>query len=163
LKDFEDVFRASKQWQTEKVSRIIDKPTSRKSLLQRYAVLGNAVVPACVQCAWTLLVHKAIHGKPYKLDITLKKLPIINIVYPEKTHTKLGWSTPVRSYGGTCNKMTIRCSMNLINQVLREKHTYDNLDLHRGIQELIKQYMVNPSWIEWMMGFPVNWTRVLTK
>lgn len=58
------------------------------------------------------------------------------------------WATPRKSMTGACNVLTTRSSRDLPTM----------LRFERGTHKLMATGIMNPVWVEWLMGFPSGWT-----
>lgn len=146
----------------------------------RASMLGNSVVPDCVRLAFKTLMHdfndakkrghedpkegvwgddkKQYRGIRYKkpnLHLVLDPKLYKGTVKGPQTCDELpgptifrGWSTP-RHSSHTSNVLTTRTCRDLPTQVRFEKSTPNHL--RRGV--------LNPEFLEWMMGYPKDWTR----
>jgi hypothetical protein len=63
------------------------------------------------------------------------------------------WATPRKSSVGMSRVLTRRTCTDLSTQIRFEKRTPDHL----------RNGYVNPNWIEWLQGFPKDWTRLTPK
>ena len=71
------------------------------------------------------------------------------------------WATPVSQTYGNCRRITERCSQNLSNQVYYELQSILYLR-SRGEQDIstaYRRYIINPCFVEYLMGFPQAYTR----
>lgn len=135
--------------------------TFRRECLLRCSRLGNAIVPAAVVRAWNTLTNNTDDircCKAWSSDRILS-LPISkSSMFPTPTHT----------YWNQYRKYTKRAAGVLGNFIYIEDDTYQQIQklyekkqipfvpdrLH--VNEVV---VINPNFIEWMMGFPKNWTR----
>jgi hypothetical protein len=76
-------------------------------------------------------------------------------------HRSKLWRTPTHSKTslGQCRKMTPRSLWNLGNLIYYEKNT--SCPLSPKISERSKFYMIDPNYIEYMMGYPKDWTKFM--
>jgi hypothetical protein len=151
----------------EPVPRLTGKHRSAKV---RCGVLGNAVVPQCVRWAYEqlrtiMLQHpgevtprhppKHVDHPPKHVDQKAAKKIVLDDGRGTVVH-KDGWSTPVHSVWAQYRNLTNRSTRVLSNQVFYERGT----KAARGvpISERSLHYDINPTWVEWLMGYPPGWT-----
>lgn len=87
------------------------------------------------------------HYKAFKIE-NMKKNAMNTLPLLESAKHPLLWSTPRKGMTHTANILTERTSHDLPSQLKFEKHTPDHL----------RPGIVNPEYVEWMMGYPRNWT-----
>lgn len=140
----------------------------------RYAMLGNSVVPQAVALAWNTLMktrfgpaHRRVEtgaGTVYVQDakgvetsvsrsvtVTRLKTPLL---LPHGI-TKYLWATPTAQFNHPFHSFgNTRGFDNLFNQVYYESTAHPELSR----KELISTYMVNPAFVEWLMGYPPGYT-----
>lgn len=175
-KPFKEVWARGENAETPRM--VIPKNITQKNDLgARTSMLGNSVVPDCVRLAFeTLLWH--FHDKKGAPDangmwgdentryVGVKYArPNLRLVFDPKLYKAQvkgvmtceelkgptvfrGWSTP-RHSSHTSNVITTRTCRDLPTQVRFEKNTPNHL--RRGV--------LNPEFVEWMMGYPKSWTR----
>jgi site-specific DNA-cytosine methylase len=146
-----DAAASAKLWNAEPCPRVLPRPAEaagRRDYRQRYAMMGNSVVPACVRCAAHKLCAQAL-GLPGPVMPALR-LPRLTVDYPDKQIFKQGWATPTRSPQGPCRRYTERCASTLSDQVLYERDTQYTGD--------INTVRLNPAWVAWLMGYPPQWS-----
>lgn len=155
---------------------------------ERCGMLGNAVVPDCVRAAFVHLVKMLPYGTKVKDNTKLptngftrdgevfqiepfirtrmiaKKLcfdpnafqtdkpPSTQLKAERLTSPKMHryWSTPRHGMIGSCNYLTERSVRDLPTQVRFERDTPDEL----------RYGHINPEFVEWIMGYPPNWTKI---
>lgn len=166
-------------WPHEVSPRVLLKDDlSLKGSVIRYKMLGNAVVPRLTQFAWNSLVGQGSEGKRqspvhvisnnnYYLRKRCMGIPKteyrITISDGINSYTKLRWATPACSYW-TAYTLSDRSSRVLVNQILLERKTQDYISHQTGRKMLTSpqsNWRVNPKFIEWLMGFPANWTMTI--
>ena len=170
-------------WSTEPVARIIPKNVAAsRELMARAGVLGNGVVPQCVMYAFNSL-NSAVNGQlprwqgkraadaiildtgdiVSKLSQTPSKSPNIALLinYEGTSFAHKAWATPVCNiYASICE--TQRAARMLATQILHDVETLKYAERMTGrahnTREMNTLYAVNPAFIEWLMGYPFNWT-----
>lgn len=169
-------------WAVEPVPRVVLKtPQSRRMLSHRWFMLGNAVVPNVVTLAYNDLVLalrneqktqigkrsiKVIYPTSAGLSVSFQRKSIR--IYDSKHPTidlgqgviKTLWATPVAGFAGFCRANTERCAKNLGHQIMHDRKTKQYFKYH-GImdhQKALDTYIPNVAFVEWLMGFPKNYT-----
>lgn len=125
----------------------------RNSMRARCGLLGNAVVPWCARYAWNCLVGQE---KQYQHHPQLLKQNPLNLKFCDgvKCLIRNYWATPVYSTWHNYASLTRRGSTLLSNQVYYFVGT-------RVLGDKRIHYMkftANPEFVEYLMGYPVNWT-----
>ena len=180
--------RIETNWSHEPVSRIV--PRSEASHLQirtRAAMLGNAVVPACVQFAYLNLVDILMKstrlttsktsrpislflysGKGvvqiYDRQISSPNRPVpfsIQVRYGRKRFEYTAFATPVTQLR-PCTTASSRTARMLASQILHDVATLEQARNYTGKKytsfNVHNSFSINPEFIEWMMGYPCGWT-----
>lgn len=162
--------------------------TKQGDLERRWRLLGNAVVPAVVQFAYNSLlagferlVLASPRGKTFRNALSNRRLTIIlpgkhsqliqisksSHSLPEvKVSIKLGsfekklWATPVSSTLSSCKTLTERCRKNLPTVIFHEQKTQEYMSSNgeNSLKDAYKRWTINPYFIEWLMGYPKNYT-----
>ena len=122
--------------------RCTDK-NERKAIRERCGACGNAIVPYCAVMSLRHLVFEEIlpNNKIY-LDLVL--------VDGRKRYKKEVWATPcacVRRYYKYKN-LSKRSTTVLYNQLFYDRDNTKSNDTHT----------INPQFVEWMMGYPPDYT-----
>ncbi len=166
-----------------RTSNLISKSEARR----RYSLLGNAVCPDAVRIAFSRLCAEPLdytHSRTYATEgavirgklctvqsqsatDSISKLPIVvtllpgafRAAKPPSTQIKSGllqgprrlqaWGTPAHKVLGPANYLTNRNACMLETQVRFEASTPD----------MARVYPINPIFVEWLMGYPADWTR----
>jgi DNA (cytosine-5)-methyltransferase 1 len=152
----------------------------------RGALLGNSVVPQCVRHAACTLARALLDGSVSDNGQTVERLPPLrvprtvtvdmrippNLLIPPHTqgrYQRRSWATPAREGWHQSRVGSHRVTDVLGNQILydvataayaRSHHadltprqpTFSSADL------LFKRWVINPRFIEWLMGYPAGWT-----
>jgi hypothetical protein len=155
-------------WSREPCSRVVphgDKDAFKRRCVERCQRLGNSVVPQSVVRAWNTLVSQHVSDcSPYysawpARDIRLKVLG--------SPHIRHWFPTPTYNAWQTYRTMTYRSIGAIGNMLYNEEQTYHQvakLFVDGKIQMLPAKYRldtvvsINPNFVEWMMGYPKNWT-----
>jgi len=135
----------------EDIPRLVGKGGGE---FKRLCALGNAVVPLAVSTAWNKLMG-------YSHRISEDFDPQTIMVYPDRT-VKSMWPTPLHNLRTWTPYPTFdgrRFGM-LSVRVFHEKDTklafgYSNVKIARTV------WMINPMWVEALMGYPDDWTKHL--
>ena len=173
------VYRCTTRWRQvpKTVPRVVplNAPEARKANA-RYKMLGNAVIPSLTRLAWNSLsstvkaktTNKAlvisVNGEAVSDYYRTKRLPQtdfkIAVSDGQKKYLKARWATPSCSWL-TAYALNDRSAKVLINQILYEASTQTlmkNLTGRKFLDKPQAAWKVNPQFIEWMMGYPINWT-----
>jgi len=121
---------------------ILSTREDKKAYRKRYCACGNSIVPHCIQIAFNTLVHNS----PF--EQTRVEFPI-TLVDREVVYRKQLWATPSaqEKHYYAYKTLTHRSTGVLFNQVMYEQSTV-----------MIEHGTLNPNYIEWMMGFPLDFT-----
>lgn len=136
----------------------IKSKTHKKQLLLRCMALGNSIVPQCCMYAWNLLISKThVNGSA---SIPYKKSKDLKLIFDDgrKQIIKHAWATPAHSVWNVYSHLTERGSRVLSNQ----SYYYTGmakLPIHEKVSHY-REYITNPSFVESLMGFPCNWTKL---
>lgn len=143
-------------WGREPVPRMlrVQNAKSRAKERARCERLGNAVVPVCVQIALHVLSARSRGIMVPSRKPDRRKLRLQFADGKGNVFLKDLWSTPISSprswYVSNLHERSARV---LVTQLFYEQHT--NLN-HREVEVI-----ANPNWVEWLQGFPQDWTRVV--
>jgi hypothetical protein len=131
----------------------------------RCSMLGNSIVPACVLRALQLLTqHARTTGDRARMKYiateehtTCKKTWKITITDGSVTKTSKHWYTPSAQvkHWYACYSPWTRCSEMLSKQIFMELGTVKKYGI-----DAQKTHEVNPCFVEWLMGYPRNYTLV---
>jgi hypothetical protein len=167
-------------WTKEPCKRIVRKPSDRDTrfaLVQRCKMLGNSIVPQCASYAWNCLVRdvqsrsrsSALVSNQVSIVPIVKKRDL-KLVVTDGTNTfKLSsWGTPCYSIWHIYSHITsARAKTVLTVQIFYEQKTLINLRCPHGKNknktEEYRKYLVNPKFIEFLMGYPLDWTSLDTQ
>lgn len=156
-------------WRTEPCSRIVPNcPKTKPTLNNRCQRLGNSIVPAAVVTAWNMLCTRRTHvpepreGRQLQFRFQLLR-PAWKYTSTIPTPTFHCWhSYRTRSARGA------GCIGNFIywerGTYLQAKKLYDQGKLDVSIRKFPDQLhidnvvMINPQWVEWLMGYPQDYT-----
>ncbi len=152
---------------------------------RRYKMLGNSVVPQCVQHAWDVLVHSmATHGaatqqncapqcslgyinickrgrQPYAVSRNVRLTYLsTDVVLPNGVRKNL-WGTLTRCYSMTYATYPTahRGFQNVPNRVMYDTATV--LKYRRSedtLADYTAKWTMSPQFAEWLMGYPTHWT-----
>ena len=134
-------------WENSYIPKLIEctDPSTRKSIRNRCGASGNAIVPYCLVKAFKWMVFsEKIEDKTIHLNLCL--------VDGETRYNKQVWATPCaapRTYY-KYDKLSKRSSTLLYNQLFFEQQNNKSVLTHT----------INPQFVEWMMGYPVNYTNI---
>lgn len=147
-------------------ARVVPKTTSSLIKLQRRGyLLGNAVVPQAARVAICIL------STPEKSFTELRCNDIPQTFFPINLHVPSNkvvkprgasrytfnhWSTPLSTKWTPSKIGTNRTAFHLPNQILYEKDT--RMYMRHSGKEDVDDWIVNPEFVEWLMGFPTGWT-----
>ena len=167
------------------------RPWIPNAMYERYSMIGNAIVPQCAALAWNELTKVREVSASYEnpvitaldvvthIDKSCKKTCERNVIFTAKPlqiviSTANGvskrslWATPTSTPGRNKQYRTLngpRALNNLFNQLFYAQHIQEKYNKSKAVlaSELSKFYYLNPVWLEWLMGYPSNWTRIDTK
>ena len=134
----------------------------KNALLARCQMLGNAVVPQCAMYAWNCLVDGVGRGGWSKKNVDVQIVPLkrrapLGLVFSDGVRTEYAdfWHTPCRAIWHHYRSITTRGIKVLSNQL------YYSVDSHTGVnkKEYINNYFSNPRFVEFLMGYPKDWTK----
>lgn len=141
---------------------------------RRMFLLGNAIVPATAAYAVHTLSKAALDGRrcflqsalghfmkyeyPFTIQVPSQKyIPNEEFALGEKIK-KNQLSTPL-TLGAYITKVGSHRALRIVsNQIM-----YDPRTLADKIDKNPDHYLVNPRFIEWMMGYPKDWTKINKK
>jgi C-5 cytosine-specific DNA methylase len=152
--------------------RLIKRPVADTNGV-RYKMLGNSVVPQAVALAWNTLLQvrfrpqhdtSAGTGTMYVQHVDGKEVLVTRDVKLTQLKTPLRlpfgitkyvWATPTAQFNHPFHFFnTARGLDNLFNQVFYESSARPAMSR----TELIKSHTVNPKFVEWLMGYPPDYT-----
>lgn len=133
----------------------------RDLMRRRCATLGNSVVPHVVCEAWNTLVSQEKEYEPFveSKSLGLKRRAPLHLVFQDDYHktTRNYWATPVYSTWHNYSKITYRGIGLLSNQLYYETSTRIS---GSSKNKKYKEYTANPNFVEWLMGYPKDWTKL---
>jgi len=148
---------------------------SMDELIRRGYLLGNSVVPQCVLRAVYVLTCEllGICESPSMPKKRQNECSLTFLIPNDKTRTpgskyeSRAWATPIATWWKISHVDSSRAARILPNQILYEKRTRRYMidrDRQDGIVKFkgkeYENWIVNPEFIEWLMGYPNNWTRL---
>lgn len=141
----------------EKEARLIPRGSTEvyKQNKTRCSILGNSVVPQCIVHALCALSGSR-DPSPYQ------EYPILNLVLRQgkSVYHKKMWMTPCFSTKSwEVYNLSARSAGVLVNQLYYSEDTFRLLKQNRTKCTL---WSANPRFIEWMMGYPPDYTAVFT-
>lgn len=135
------------QWRSvpDNMTHVVDKD-QMVEVRKRCSMCGNSVVPECVKVAFNSIVHSEPPPKNYR-DYEV-------ILFDEKLKFKCRkkrWGTPYASKHlyYKYNKLSSRSTTVLYNQIC-----YQDVNVHRRGDK----WTIDPRFVEWMMGYPEDYT-----
>ena len=176
------------KWKSpDSVPRVLPRlQRDRREVLQRCALLGNAVVPACVVYAYNKLLT-TLHEHPHYKHTVSGSLPLCHlqgyilwctdrptrpvgcfptVVISEKPkYVKYLWATPTHSHWVQYRNITPESNVRkLVTQIFWDDNTQkfirQRYKYSGTAAETDKFFNLNPEWIELLMGFPRKWTEI---
>lgn len=182
---------STKVWLREPVRRIVPRSaTAHVQIRTRAAMLGNAVVPACVQFAYMNLVYVLMKNaeltpsrSPHpaslylsrgsgnletydrQIDSQSRPRPLdIQVRYRRKQFLYAAFATPVTQLR-PCTSASSRTARMLASQILHDVATLEQARECTGKKytpyDIHSSFSINPEFIEWMMGYPSGWTECI--
>lgn len=99
-----------------------------------------------------------------KINTTMKQQhkPPLRVLHDHannKTYYATYWMTPTRHGWPQCRNLTDRCSGMPGNQIYYDTKTPIPNDVKRR-NDISMTYTINPCFIEWLMGYPQNYTKL---
>jgi DNA (cytosine-5)-methyltransferase 1 len=168
-------------WGTKEPGRLVpfDK-NNHKQLLGRYPMLGNSVVPQCTAHAWNILVrllngnkldctspdaitgYVAVNRPNEELCMVKRNVTLNYLKTPIRLPlgTKNLWSTPTATFWHQYRNISKRSYRTIGNQIFYEAGTQNVYNEGKKVpnENLSKYFDINAWFIEWLMGYPRNWT-----
>lgn len=174
-------------WSRERVSRVIVRPQcidAYRVLQRRLSMLGNAVVSQVARSAFqqllavlaapddahataprsiteSITVHDRKVTRKVARDVPPGPPPLSLVMRDDhgRVVRRMRWRTPLnaKEAWNQCRTMTDRALWNPGNVIFYEQGT--NCPRSSTIADRSRHYMVNPRFIEYLMGFPSDWTR----
>ena len=142
----------------------------------RGRLLGNSVVPACARTAFAVLSdsiigsgtfpcstfsndNKSFHDMTYTFRVPEKYTVGGKKWFQKYDVTSSLWATPqaAERWGWSISRIgSSRALRYLPNQIAYEQGTQDYIN-KKGFPD-IQDWVINPEFIEWMMGYTRQWT-----
>lgn len=121
---------------------------------QRCRLLGNGVVPSCMSHGVETLLRRILneHDEAVRSHVVSMKLRITLDDGNGVVLRRDKWATPTVSAWFACRQLTQRSRTLLINQLYHA----------RGPQHHLSHGCANARWVEWLMGYPPDYTAVAT-
>jgi hypothetical protein len=166
-----------------RVIRKTDRAENRVQLA-RLMLLGNAVVPQVVYRAFTVL-HSAILGNLQDYDGGRATMKAICVIREGRAHimqrpdlpkvrpprskpnrvewnglqcTQQVWPTPISQNWRQCRFLASRTCKTLVNQIFYDTATSESLGIETPRNMLSLEWMINPTFVEYLMGYPQGYT-----
>ena len=173
-------FTCVHNWNREPSRRIIPK---LPEAVNRCKMLSNSVVPQTVLYACSVLsaaTHDhfpAIKHQRTKHDVIFADGAAYSKPTPPNPYrnkytlhfadsdiqlSKHRWTTPIRSQWSSCLNIKGRCFRKLYTQLVFERKTQHVIKQEFGntpLREVLRQISPNPQFVEWIMGYPKDWTK----
>lgn len=151
-------------WRKTRVSKIvrINSPYEKTRCLIRCKMLGNSIVPQCARYAWNLLVTDALHGDCIRQRVDfispLRVAKKQNLVFSDGVNTSYAdyWATPCQSLWHNYTHLNKRGIKVLSSQLF---YSTDSLIEEADKRQVYNKYFSNPVFVEYLMGYPTNWTK----
>lgn len=153
------------EWRTEPVDRVVPlNEVDVKACKARCKLLGNSIVPQCLLTAWNML---CTHQKTVPNNVIGNKRPLLKLLCPPQKVTRR-FPTPTYTTWHQYRKFTDRGTRAIGNFIYMEQRTWLQIKgmLHaKRITKIPDRFHVdtvatiNPEFVEWLMGFPLGWTR----
>jgi hypothetical protein len=162
---------------SERVARFRKRTrASRRDMVVRCGLLGNAVVPQCAAHAYALLLDSLRlkgarqHGAARVTDspscararVTVT-LDCADGAWQCGTVVKHAWATPTASHWDLRTLHERRRLQELVNQLFYDRRSKDYLRRRMGYKGAIPlaaaHFDINPTWVEHLMGYPTGWTQ----
>lgn len=170
-------------WNRERSVRLVPylSVTQKMKYRRRCEILGNSVVPQCIQTAWnhvTNIVHRPVRNTKRHKDVVflltnrcLFQFPFTKSNKERDYHLRFKhqneeagashWGTPTVSVQQPYRTLTSRGAKMLPTQLYYEMKSLQYVGTFEkdiSIDDIDKRWLINPHFIEWLMGYPINWT-----
>ena len=140
-------------WKKEPVGRLVPKDLGYRNNLHRLEMLGNGVVPQCVQWALNYLF---VGLEVERVDPIYVNIQLMDGKTIYKRHQ---WASPSLIWRRCV--LSQRAARTIANQIFYDVKTLAQLpSQHRHHPNISKLYTINPLWVEWLMGYPLDYTIV---
>ena len=160
-------------WWDQKKRKVVRKTYEReKDLKRRTFLLGNSIVPLTARYAFEVLANQILKKKrgfvnvskpasifkyPFVMDVPYRYfIPNKDLDYPVRL-IRPNLSTPLASRWSACKIGSTRACDILQNQILYDKKLFTSREKQKD-DDIHERYIVNPAFLEWMMGYPVGYT-----
>lgn len=165
----------------KRLPRLVPKPENKKvvsGFIKRWATLGNAVVPQASHAAFSTLLHmlrKGVEGELGELCDSYPHCADIDKLYPKDKPLHIDftpgkkaprefqlWLTPVfsKSHFFPADPAVFRNQGMFATRLFLERETQRQFGQMKNVVKDGKPFMINIEWLEALMGFPKDWTRV---
>jgi DNA (cytosine-5)-methyltransferase 1 len=151
---------------------VIRTKVGSKSLKNRTFLLGNSIVPKCARYAIQFLSEHVIANKqnrgflglstyreatpyPIKMVIPSQKFIENDEITRSDEFVKNQLSTPLATNFQISCVGSIRAMNILQNEIMYDVRTFMNIK-----DKNVENWEVNPIFIEWLMGYKTNWTKI---
>lgn len=147
-------------WKREPCQRLVPRTCERyKDNNACNCIFGNAIVPQCAQRAFNALNMESVQ------DMLVKKGVLrLQLSDGKSTFHRASWPTPNASHWYQYRSLTLRSTRMLSNCIFYERQTaQEAMSRHSSCDpnNLDKCWMVNPSFVAWLMGYPDRWLHIL--
>ena len=155
--------------QLQKVPRLTARDEYDLLNRRRISMLGNAILPCVASFAWQCLVNpQSPITKVTKLSSVIVHIDNTGISFTEKPvlqglkKPNERWQTPVHNisqsipYDNTKRNREMFASRVFLDQRTKQQFHYSKIHL------AAQRYIINPIWVETLMGFPRDWTKPLS-
>ena len=141
-------------WSKEPCRRLCPRTAAKyKECNQTNGAYGNAIVPQCARAAYNCLLSSS------DFEITHDRQPFtLRITDGNVVYIKHLWPTPTAQKWNQCRTLVKRCTTQMSNVVFCEEGTYREVGAGNYDRRLLdKDFVINPSFIGWLMGYPKDW------
>jgi len=135
---------------------VIEKTDENRDLRERCCVLGNAIVPQMVRYAWNILTSHIKPGEVENIPILENNDKEVVLYDGGKYIKKKRWATPTYTRWDQYKILTYRGYQMLGNQIYYCKDL--KVPESIPINKRDKYYRINPCFVEFLMGYPKDWT-----
>ena len=138
-------------WREEPVRRLVSRDANHNDNVHRLWMLGNAVVPQCLQYAFNAITQGVL--------AKMRKHPGARIVLRQGSvvYKLRQWASPSTRLSHY-HSLTDRSTRMLSNQIFYDVSTQSEFYTRNNSQRLSDIYTINPVWVEWLMGYPLSYT-----
>ena len=147
---------------SEPCRRLVPRGTDHA--LNRCEMLGNSVVPQQVKFAWNNLVKhtRSQHSPVFQVKVqhSIPRTVKIEMIQGPIRFLRTTWPTPTKTRcQSQYHTLTERSTRMLSNALAFDKATQCKYKSDREDKFLLDKWHINPCFVEWLMGYPRDYTQ----